>query len=141
MPIGINQLSLPLAPEPSGNGSGPPPPPRRPWRAYWLVAKRWPARLWTWLNRRTPAPSASLHEEFLQLNLARLQTDLHDREQQIFRLKTEIELAKSEILVRNRQIQLMAEVHELDRARVAADMAAFNAAQADCELRRERGRG
>jgi len=139
MPEAIERLSLPAAPAPSGNGAAVPM--RRFWRGYWRYGRRLPGRLLAWITRRAPPAAPSLQDEFFQINMGKLRAELHDREQQIFRLKTELELARSEILVKNRQIQLMAEVHEADRARVAADTAAYNAAQADHDGRRERGRG
>lgn len=107
----------------------------------------WTRRLWWRLKRGLGASQGhsgqaplTAREEVFALQLARLRGQLQDKETEIFRLKTELEFAKAEILVKGKQLELMAEVHELDRARVAADQAVYSAVQAEYEARRQ-GRG
>jgi hypothetical protein len=74
-------------------------------------------------------------EERLSRELEQTRHQVYDREVTIFKLRAEMELLKSELLVKNRQLQLAAEVHELDRARVAADLASYARVVAESESR------
>jgi hypothetical protein len=80
-------------------------------------------------------------EEMMRVEIARLRVDLVNRETEIFRLKTDIELHKSEILIRNKQIEFMVDVQERARALIQADMAVYSSVQADIEARRQQQRG
>lgn len=135
MQTSVEQLRLPTPPEPSPNGT--PTVPRVPW---WR--KGW-HRLKTLAGKRSGRSGEPLtaREELMAAEITRLQYQLHTQEITIFRLKTEIEQHKSEILIRNKQLELATEVHEADRARVAADIAVYSAVQADIEARRQQQRG
>lgn len=135
MPAIVQELRLPVPPEPGANGT--PRGPRIPWwRKGWY-------RLRTLAGKLSPRPQelVTLREEMMAAEIVQLRLALHGREQEIFRLKTEIEQHKSEILIRNKQLELMTDVHELDRARVQADMAVYSSVQADIEARRQQQRG
>jgi hypothetical protein len=133
MPASVEELRLPVPPEPGANGQAPAVPKVRWWRRAWH-------RLKSTLAGKTADPLTA-REELMQVEIGRLRMDLLNRELEIFRLKTEIEQHKSEILIRNKQLELMTDVHELDRARVQADMAVYSSVQADIEARRQQQRG
>jgi hypothetical protein len=132
MPATVEELRLPLPPGPAPNGQAPAVPRVGFWRGLWHDLKM--------LARKPPDPLTA-REEMMRVEIGRLRLELSNRELEIFRLKTDIELHKSEILIRNKQLELATEVHELDRARVQADVAVYSSVQADIEARRQQQRG
>lgn len=97
---------------------------------WWQAAWHWLRSVWQPGARRTSAL-----EERLKRELEQAWHHTYERDVTIFQLRAEMELLKSELLVKNRQLQLAAEVHELDRARVAADLAAYTRVVAESEAR------
>jgi hypothetical protein len=132
MPASVQELRLPVPPEPGINGQAPPVPSVGFWRKLWHDLKT---------LARKPPDSLTAREEMMQVEIARLRVDLVNRETEIFRLKTDIELHKSEILIRNKQIEFMVDVQERARALIQADMAVYSSVQADIEARRQQQRG
>jgi hypothetical protein len=132
MPASVEELRLPAPPEPGTNGQAPPVPSVGFWRGLWHDLKT--------LARKSPDPLTA-REEMMRVEIARLRVDLVNRETEIFRLKTDIELHKSEILIRNKQIEFMVDVQERARALIQADMAVYSSVQADIEARRQQQRG